>query len=69
MWLMVVLGIIAFLVMEHQVVFWIVFVPLGLLFLVTILGFFKNRRAGLKDLASIVFIFLVIIVALVLVAS
>ena len=69
MWILIVLGIIAFLVMEHNFVFWVLFVPLGVLFLITIVGFFKNRRAGVSDLVSIVFVFLTIIVALVLVAS
>ena len=69
MWVVIVLGIIAFLVMEHPVAFWLVFVPLIVLFLLSILGFFKNKRAGLSDLLTIMVIFVVIIVALVAIAS
>ena len=69
MWLIVVLGVIAFLVMEHPVVFWLVFIPLIVLFLASIVGLFKNKRAALSSLFWIVFIFVIIIIALVLVAS
>lgn len=67
MWAIIVLGIIAFLVMEHPVAFWLVFVPLAVLFLLSIVGFFKNKRAGLSDLFTIMGIFVVIVVALVLI--
>ena len=66
MWLIVVLGVIAYLVMEHSTVFWLVFIPLIVLFLASIVGLFKNKRAALSSLFWIVFIFVIIIIALVL---
>ena len=69
MWIIITLGIIAFLVMEHNTIFWLLFVPLGLLLLAAIVGFFKNPRSGLSGLFWILFILIVIIVALILVAS
>lgn len=67
MWIIVILGIIAFLVMEHPVAFWLIFVPLALLLLLSIVGFFKSRRAGLSDLFLIMVILFVIMGALILV--
>lgn len=65
--LLVVLAIIMFLVMKHPVAFWLIFVPLSVLLLLSIFGFFRNKRAGLSDLFTIMGIFVVIIVALVLI--
>lgn len=69
MWVIVVLGIIAFLLMEHTVAFWLVFVPLALLFVLSILYFLKNQRAGLSDLLTIIVILAGIVVALVAIVS
>lgn len=43
---LVILGIIAFLLMEHIVVFWCVFVPLAILFVASLVLFLK--KGGLR---------------------
>ena len=67
MWFIIVLSVIVFLVMEHPIALWFIFVPLALLLLLSIVGFFKNQRAGLSDLFLIMVILFIIIVALILV--
>ena len=52
MWFFLLLGAILFLIMEHTVVFWIVFVPLALLFVVSLVKFFSDGRSGVKDLVT-----------------
>ena len=66
-WFLFLLGAIVFLLMEHAVVFWIVFVPLALLFVVSLLKFFNNGRAGVKNFAFAMFIVAVMVVALMIV--
>jgi hypothetical protein len=68
MWvIIIILGIIAFLVMEHPVAFWLIFVPLGLLLLLFTIVLFKSRRAGLAALFLIMMVLFVMMVALILV--
>ena len=69
MWIIWVLAIIVFLIMEHSLVFWLVFVPLGLLLLLSIAGFFKKGRSGLSNLFLTMVLFVVIIIALVIICS
>jgi hypothetical protein len=69
MWIIWVLAIIVFLIMEHTLVFWLVFVPLGLLLLLSVAGFFKQGRSGLSDLFLTMVIVVVIIIALIAVCS
>lgn len=46
MWFFLILGAILFLLMEHAVVFWIVFVPLALCFILYLVKFFRDGRVG-----------------------
>ena len=46
--LCIILGIIVFLLMVHPVVFWVVFVPLVILFVVSMVKFFRDGGLGLK---------------------
>ena len=69
MWLIWVLAIIIFLIMEHALVFWLVFVPLGLLFLLSLAGFFKKGRSGLSDLFLTMVVLAAIIIVLIAVCS
>ena len=64
---MFILGIIAFLIMVHPVVFWCVFVPLALLFVASLLGFFKKGTKGLGNYVAAMIILVVMIVALLIV--
>ncbi len=63
MWFIWILAIIIFLVMEHSLIFWLVFVPLCLLFLLSLAGFFNKGRARMSDL----FLSLVVVVAIIIV--
>ena len=69
MWIMIVLGVIAFLVMEHEILFWVVFVPLCLFFITSIVGLFRNQRAGLSNLLWAFSIFIAVVGLLVFVAA
>ena len=69
MWIVIVLGIIAFLLMEHPVALWLVFVPLVLVFILTVVNFLKSRRGYIGNLIMVVCVFLVLIVVIVVVAS
>lgn len=68
MWFFLLLGAIVFLIMEHAVVFWVLFVPLALMFVVSLLKFFGDGRAsGVKHLGTALFILGVMLVALMIV--
>lgn len=67
MWLIIILGIIAFLLIEHAIVFWLVFVPLAILFIASVVGIFRQRGSQLSHVASVVGLFIVMIVLLVVV--
>ena len=43
-----ILGIIAFLLIEHTLVFWLVFVPLAILFILFLVSFFTSRRGWIS---------------------
>lgn len=64
---MFILGIIAFLLMAHPIAFWAVFVPLALIFVASLLGFFKNRRWGFGHFATALIVYVAMIVVLVIV--
>ena len=66
---MFILGIIAFLLMVHPILFWCVFVPLALLFVASLLGFFKKGTKGLGNFVMAMIILVVMIVALVIVCA
>ena len=60
----IILGIIAFLLMEHALVFWLVFVPLTILFVLFLLGFFKSSNLGLSNFAMAMLILVIMVIAL-----
>lgn len=62
-------GISLFLLMEHALVFWIAFVPLVILFIVSMIRFVRQRSGfGLSDLAVVIFVIFLILALLVFVA-
>lgn len=65
MWFFLILGAIVFLMMEHALVFWIVFVPLALMFIVFLVKWLKGE-GGDNALAS-VFALIAMVVALMIV--
>lgn len=65
----IILGIIAFLLMEHALVFWLVFVPLAILFVLVAMGLARNNSGAIGSIMALMFIVIVAIVALVLVCS
>ena len=69
MWIVIVLGIIAFLAMEHPIALWLVFVPLAALFIITMVGWLKNSKARFSGLIWALFILAIIVVALLFVCS
>ena len=69
MWFIIVLGIIAFLAMEHPVALWLVFVPLGIWFVATLVSWVKGKDGYISGLLGSMFIFVIIIIALLIVCS
>ena len=67
MWFFLILGAIVFLIMEHALVFWVVFVPLAFFFFASLFKFFSNGRAGVKDFATAMVILVIMVVALMIV--
>lgn len=65
----IILGIIAFLLMEHALAFWLVFVPLVILFVLAALGLVRNRRGAIGNILTMLFVFILAIVALVIICS
>lgn len=63
------LGIIAFLLMDHPVAFWLVFVPLALLFIFFTVHFLTGRGAHIGSFIAALAILVVMVVALVIVAT
>lgn len=59
-----------FLLMEHTVVFWVAFVPLVLLFIICMIGYFKPRRGlGISSFIAAMVVIVVIIALLVFVSA
>lgn len=69
MWFFLLLGAIVFLIMQHPVVFWVVFVPLALMFVASLLNFFRKGVSGLGDFATALIILGVMVVALMIVCA
>lgn len=69
MWILVVLGIIAFLAMEHPVALWLVFVPLAVLLIISVVGWLKDGKARFSGLLLPMYLFGAIILALLIVCS
>ena len=67
MWFFLILGVILFLIMEHPIVFWIVFVPLAIFFFASLFKFLSKGVAGLKDFAAAMVILVMMVVALMIV--
>ena len=67
MWFVILLGIIAFLLMEHALIFWLVFVPLALLLILYTVKWFKTSGMGLSNLAMAGVILIMMVVALLIV--
>ena len=63
----IILGIIAFLLMEHALVFWIVFVPLSILFVVFMVKWFNGGGLGLSDFVAAFIVLIMMVVALLIV--
>ena len=63
-----VLGVVVFLLMEHTLVFWLVFVPLALLFVISTLQFFKSRGWGFRYFTTAMIALFAIIVVLLIVS-
>lgn len=64
MWFFILAGIILFLIMEHPIIFWVVFVPMAVSFVYYICKFLGRGRFNLKDLATAFFILFAMGVAL-----
>ena len=64
-----ILGIIAFLLMEHPIAFWCVFVPLVIVFIIAVVNFLTGRRGHIGNLLMVLVVFLAMIVAIVVVAT
>lgn len=69
MWFIVILGIIAFLIMEHPVIFWCVFIPLAVMFIITMAGWLGGNRGRLSGLLSAMGILAIMVFALLWVCS
>ena len=63
----IILGIIAFLLMEHAVIFWLVFVPLAILFVVFMVKWLNGTGFGVSDLVMAGIVAIIIVVALLIV--
>ena len=63
----IILGIIMFLLMEHALVFWLVFMPLAVIFFVCLHQFFTKGSIGIGYGATALCVLLVSVVALVIV--
>ena len=60
----IILGIIVFLIMVYPVVFWCVFLPLAVLFVVSLVKFFKDGSIGLNHFITALSILAVMTVVL-----
>ena len=66
MWFIIILAIIAFLLMEHPVAFWLVFVPLIILFIISAGGFLRGKKGAIGNLViSMIILFLIILALLI----
>ena len=67
MGLILFVGAPVFLLMEHPVVFWLVFVPLAVLFVVSLIKFFTKGVSGIGDFVTAMLVLVVMGVALMIV--
>ena len=62
-----ILGIVVFLIMVHPIVFWCVFLPLAVIFVIALIKFFKDGGIGLKHfVTALVILFILVVVLLIL---
>ena len=59
-----ILGIVVFLIMVHPVVFWCVFVPLVIIFVVFLVKFFKDGGIGLSNFVTALTVLGIMVVVL-----
>ncbi len=69
MWIAVVLGLICFLLINHPIAFWCLFVPLIVLFLVFIINWIITRGFGVMNFVSACIVFVMIVILIPLVVS
>lgn len=67
MWFIIVLGILAFLIMVHPIAFAVVFVPLGIWFVLTLVRWLKGKGGLISGFLRSMIIFIIIIIALLLI--
>ena len=65
----IILGIILFLIMEHPVALWLIFIPLALIFIISSVQLFTNRRGAMGNIVTIMVTFVLMIGALVVVVG
>ena len=63
----IILGIIAFLLMEHAIAFWLVFIPLAIIFLVCLYQFFMGGRSGIGYFVTAMISLVAMVIALMVV--
>lgn len=69
MWLIVILAIICFLLMEHPVAFWCVFVPLTILFIVFSIKWFRGGGLSISNALVSIIVVIAMVIALFIVCT
>ena len=69
MWFIVILAIICFLLMEHPVAFWCVFVPLTILFIVFSIKWFRGGGLSLSNALVSIIVVIAMVIALLIVCT
>ena len=62
-----ILGIVVFLIMVHPVVFWCVFLPLALIFVLSLVKFLRDGGIGLKHFVTAMTVLGIMVVVLLIV--
>ena len=65
----IIAAIIWLLATQYTLIFWLVFVPLGILLVISFIGLLQNKKGKIGDLVTVYIIVAIIIVALLLVVS
>ena len=60
----IILGIVAFLVMVHPGVFWLVFLPLGLILIALSTKFLKSSNTGITTFIAIMIVLIAMVIAI-----
>lgn len=69
MWFIIILAVIIFLLMEHALAFWLVFVPLALIFIVAAVKLPRNTKSAVGSLVTMTGVFILMILGLLIVCS